>query len=740
MGQSKKQQRLQADEPRKFYAHTDPLNPGKTPEQGACWQPLKEHLQNTAYLAKRFADKFNAGDWGYISGLWHDIGKYSVEFQEMMIKANSVEKAGRSHIDHSTAGAQHAFQQSKDWGKLIAYMIAGHHGGLPDGKSNDSCLVTRLKKEIPSYDRYPSLISDQNPPDAPFLFKHSFEVYLFTKMVFSSLVDADFLDTEQFMSHEKSKKRKRCLDVKDFEKNLFDYISRITKTDSKINEIRAKILNSCIEFSEKPIGLYSLTVPTGGGKTLSSLAFAVKHAIKNNLERIIYILPFTTIIEQNADVFRSVLGKESVLEHHSNFESDKDDEWSRLASENWDAPLTVTTNVQFFESLYATKPSRCRKLHNIANSVVILDEVQSLRSDYLLPCIEVLRELSLHYNTTFVLCSATQPAIQKRSDFKAGLENVIEIIGNPQELAQKMKRVDINFISEISDIDLIGHLAKYQQCLCVVNTRKHAKKFYDLFIEKEGVFHLSALMCPVHRTIILQKIRKALKDSNPCKVISTQLIEAGVDIDFPVVFRALSGIDSIAQAAGRCNREGKLKAGMVFVFIPEEGLPPGVFRQTAQTAEMVIRQYPDDILSLAAIEEYFKNYYWLKGELLDKKKILEKIKIGQRDGDFPFKEIAEEFKLIETDTKPVIIPFDEKAKKLVDSITFLPHPQSVSRSLQKYTVQIHPFHWDRLYNKGKISLMKDIFPVLSDIRLYSYDTGLNIWDGSDSINPEDLII
>jgi CRISPR-associated endonuclease/helicase Cas3 len=244
-------------------------------------------------------------------------------------------------------------------------------------------------------------------------------------------------------------------------------------------------------------------------------------------------------------------------------------------------------------------------------------------------------------------------------------------------------------------------------------------------------------MCPVHRTIVLQKIRKALKDSRPCKVISTQLIEAGVDIDFPVVFRTLSGIDSIAQASGRCNREGKLKAGMVFVFVPEEGLSAGVFRQTA---EMVIRQYPDDMLSLAAIEEYFKNYYWLKGELLDKKKILEKIKTGQRNGDFPFKEIAEEFKLIETDTKPVIIPFDEKAKQLIDSINFSVYPQVLSRNLQKYTVQIHPFHWDKLYNKGKISLIKDIFPVLADIQLYSQDTGLNIWDGSDNLNPEDLII
>jgi CRISPR-associated endonuclease/helicase Cas3 len=626
---------------------------------------------------------------------------------------------------------------------LIAYAIAGHHGGLPDGKSNDSCLQTRLQKQVfPIIDPSASILNQQKPK-LPFELnknRFAFELSFFTRMIFSSLVDADFLDTERFMSREKSKARKKCFHIKAFEKKLFSYIDKIKKTDSKINKIRANILNRCIEFSEKPVGLYSLTVPTGGGKTLSSLAFAVKHAIKNNLEKIIYVLPFTTIIEQNAAVFRSILGEEFILEHHSNFESDNDDEWSRLASENWDAPLIVTTNVQFFESLYANRSSRCRKLHNMANSVVILDEVQTLPSDYLMPCIEVLRELGLHYNTTFVLCSATQPAIQKRNDFRDGLENVIEITKSPQKLAVEMKRVQINFCSKVSDRELINSLAKYRQCLCIVNTRKHAKKLYDLFEKKTNVFHLSALMCPTHRTIVLKEIRKTLKGKQPCKVISTQLIEAGVDIDFPVVFRALSGIDSIAQAAGRCNREGKLKIGQVYVFVPEEGLPLGVFRQTAQTAEMVIRQYPDDILSLAAIEEYFKNYYWLKGELLDKKKILEKIKTGQRDGDFPFKEIAEEFNLIETNSKPVIIPFDEKAKKLIDSIAFSVHPQTLSRSLQKYTVQIHQFYWNKLLDKGKMSIIKDVFPVLFDTKLYNQETGLNIWDSSDNLNPEDLII
>ena len=741
MAQPQEQQKGQTNQPRKFYAHTDPQNPGKTPEQGAHWQLLEEHLRNTANLAKEFAEKFNAGELGYITGIWHDIGKYSIEFQQMLVQSNSNEKSGCSHIDHSTAGAQYAYQQFKDLGKLIAYAIAGHHGGLPDGKSNDSCLQIRLKKQVFPIIDPPHSILNQQKPELPFeLTKNRFEFALsfFTRMIFSSLVDADFLDTEQFMNHEKSRGRKKRFDIKTFEEKLFSYLDKIKTTGSKINKIRAKILNSCIEFSENPIGLYSLTVPTGGGKTLSSLAFAVKHAIKNNLERIIYVLPYTTIIEQNANVFKAVLGEESVLEHHSNFESDNDYDWSRLASENWDAPLIVTTNVQFFESLYANKPSRCRKLHNIANSVIILDEVQTLPSDYLLPCIEVLRELSLHYNTTFVLCSATQPAIQKRNDFKKGLENVIELMENPQELAQKMKRVNINFASKVSDAELIDRLVKHRQCLCIVNTRKHAKKLYDLFAEKEDVFHLSTLMCPVHRTIVLQKIREALKSNQSCKVISTQLIEAGVDIDFPVVFRALCGIDSIAQAAGRCNREGKLEIGEVYVFIPEEGLCAGFFRQTAQIAESVIRLYPEDILSLAAIEEYFKNYYWLKGELLDKKKILEKIKSGQRDGDFPFKEIAEEFKLIETDTKPVIIPFDEKAKKLIDSTPSLSYPQSVSRSLQKYTVQISQFHWKELFNKGKISLIKDIFPVLTDIRLYSQDTGLNIWNDDD--NPENLII
>ena len=732
---------------RQFYAHSDPRHPGEPPDvPGVHWQPLEDHLRQTAKLAQGFSGAWKAGEWGYLAGLWHDLGKYSAEFQQRICAAGGedahIENPGK--VDHSSAGAQYAARNLAHAGKVLAYVIAGHHGGLPDGISADSCLRSRLEKQVPAYDSCPSEILQPKPLTLPLTLvpdRAGVQFSIFIRMLYSSLVDADFLDTEAFVDGQKGQQRQGYRPLIKLAEVFFASLDqkRREAPPSPVNVQRELILSPCLQASEKDPGIFSLTVPTGGGKTLSSMAFALEHAIKHGLKRVIYVIPFTSIIEQNASVFRKMLGDEAVLEHHSNFEPVNEDHRSRLAAENWDAPIIVTTNVQFFESLFANRSSRCRRLHNIAESVVILDEVQTLPAPFLLPCLEALKELSGTYRTSIVLCSATQPAVQKRLDFMKGLEGVIEIIDDPQGLARSLKRTGISILPQTRDVELASRMAKYEQVLCVVNTRKHAKNLYAAMKGVDGLYHLSALMCPVHRRQRLDEIRKKLTGGQPCRVISTQLIEAGVDIDFPVVFRAMTGIDSIAQAAGRCNREGRLKKGQVFVFTPETGIPAGHFRQTAQAAESVIRRHEEDILSLAAIDDYFKLYYWEKGEGLDEEGILAMLQAGCQKGDFPFKTVAEKFQFIKDYMKPVIIPFDDEARDLIRSLDFADYPAALSRKLQKFTVSIPPWQWEKLLAIGSISMKGDIFPVLVDEGLYKNDTGLSADDPAER-DPESLYV
>jgi len=421
-----------------YYAHS---KEGKPPEE---WQLLEDHLKNVAETARKFASEFRAADWGYLAGLWHDIGKYSREFQERMLAANDINAHIESAIrpDHSTAGAQHAHAAIKHRGKLIAYTIAGHHVGIPDGLTNEnSCLAKRLERRIPQYSDAPlDIINQTLSCNLPFVLDNKracFQLSFFTRMLYSSLVDADFLDAEKFMNPVQSNWRKGHPTLSTLEKRLSQYLKTlVAHADStKINRCRREILDACLFAADWEQGLFSLTVPTGGGKTLASLAFALKHALKHNLQRIIYVIPYTSIIEQNATVFRKALGEEAVLEHHSNYEPGEEDYRSRLTSENWDAPLIVTTNVQFFESLFACRSSQCRKLHNISRSVVILDEAQMLPVPLLKPCLEAIRELSSPtYGVSIVLCTATQPSLTKTQEFHDGLERVREIISNPKVL------------------------------------------------------------------------------------------------------------------------------------------------------------------------------------------------------------------------------------------------------------------------------------------------------------------
>ncbi|MCX7888016.1 MAG: CRISPR-associated endonuclease Cas3'', partial [Verrucomicrobiae bacterium] len=616
------------------------------------------------------------------AGLWHDLGKYSADFQAKLAgDANA-----HIRVDHSTAGAQQAARQWRDAGRLIAYCIAGHHAGLPNGRDNsEACLEKRLQKTISPLPTDAQTVLTGTPIalTLPFPLEKetaAFRLSFFTRMLFSCLVDADFLDTEQFSDPDRARERIGYPTLETIAARFFPALEKLNQLDPNkpVNWHRASVLAQCRAAAAWPPGLFSLTVPTGGGKTLSSLAFALDHALRYGKHRIIYVIPFTSIIEQNAAVFRRFAGADAVLEHHSNFEPREEDHRSRLASENWDAPIVVTTNVQFFESLFGCRTSVCRKLHNIANSVVILDEAQTLPVKYLRPCLAALRELAASYKTSIVLCTATQPALSRRDDFCEGLEGVREIIADPVQLATDLNRVDVIALGRLADTDLVARLAQQHQVLCVVSTRRHARKLFEMLPDRHGAFHLSALMCPAHRSLVLRRIRRALERGAPCRVISTQLIEAGVDIDFPVVYRSLAGLDSIAQAAGRCNREGKLpERGQVFVFEPEDNIPAGFLRQTAQTAQGVIRRFAGDFMTLAAVEEYFRDLYWMQGDRLDAENILGMLSTDLMHGNFPFRDVAEAFQIIRDGMQPVIIPWNKKARALIASLSFVESPSAV---------------------------------------------------------------
>jgi CRISPR-associated endonuclease/helicase Cas3 len=483
-------------------------------------------------------------------------------------------------------------------------------------------------------------------------------------------------------------------------------------------------------------------VPTGGGKTLSSLAFALRHAVLHELDRIVYVVPFTSIIEQNAAEFRRVmqplagdLGWDPVIEHHSDVDVGTETVASRLAAENWDAPLVVTTAVQFYESLFARRTARCRKLHNLARAVIILDEAQALPVDYLHPCLRAISELVRSYGATVVLCTATQPAVHVRDGFPIGLEGVREIIPRPAQLYDSLKRVEIRQLGNQTDEALAREILTYPTALAIVNTRGHARTLFKLIGSDECHFHLSALMCPAHRSSALEEIRGRLDRGQPCRVISTQLIEAGVDIDFPVVFRSLSGLDSIAQAAGRCNRNGRLldcgELGRVQVFRSEHTRSERFFAETANVGAQVLELHADP-LAPEAIEHYFRLYYWEQQDRWDKRQVLSDFALRQDRGfpfSFSFEKAAHKFRLIETAGKPVIVPWGDQARALCDELRRGGGTPSrwLVRALQRYTIEIPERQWNLHASRGDIDLVHGRFPLLvSPETHYSEKTGLQL--------------
>ena len=697
-------------------------------------------------MAQAFGVVFGAGYWAYLAGLWHDLGKYSKEFQDYLRAVTCGDTSVKiQKVDHSTAGAQLANATLKGGtGKLLAYVIAGHHGGLPDGKNPEyASLASRLEKIVPDYSAAPDFLKEiSNNPELPFKLlpeRGGFQLSFFTRMIYSCLVDADFLDTEKFKDSRLHELRSGYPSVDELSTRLDMRLKELEANalPTPINRSRRAILDRCAKAADQATGLFSLSVPTGGGKTLSSMAFALRHALKHGLRRIIYVIPYTSIIEQNADVFRQAMGDEAILEHHSNFEPEKEDMRSRLASENWDAPVVVTTNVQFFESFFHNRSSRCRKLHNVAKSVVILDEAQMLPTDYLKPCLEVLRELTTVYGSTVVICTATQPALSAREDFREGLQGIREIMPDPGELYNEFRRVQTINLGKITDEDLARRLSDHHQALCIVNTRKHARKLFERLQNTDGAFHLSGFMCPEHRREVISRLRTDLAEGRPCRVISTQLIEAGVDVDFPAVYRAATGIDSVAQAAGRCNREGRMERGEVFIFTPEDKLPAGHFRQTADLGAMVLRRFPDP-LSPDAVEAYFRALYWEKGEDLDKEGILADLSEGRLRGDFPFSGVSRKFRIIKEESESVIIPWNRDTEDVIGKLRHIENPAFLARRLQRYSVTVPRRTMAVLLASGGIERIHDTFNVLTNLSLYRADVGLCL-EGCEELAIESLI-
>ncbi len=714
------------------------------------WQPLIEHLTNTADLAETFGTDAGISELARTAALLHDIGKYSKEFQKRL------DGSGQK-VDHATAGAKeirnlfNKDQNQKYFADILAYCIAGHHTGLPDyGDSTDvdgtGTLLARVeKKPLKDYSAYKTEIETSTltlpvhvklRPDKK---QPGFSFAFLTRMIFSALVDADFQETQTYMKDDLTP-RGGHESIEQLCEKFNAYLRKFDNPENEINKKRTETLKACIERADSKQGFFKLTIPTGGGKTESSMAFALNHAVKHGLKRVIYVIPFTSIIEQNAGKFKESLGEENVLEHHSNFDWKKgsgtdsesaDDETKdamdklKLASENWDIPIVVTTNVQFFESLFANKSSRCRKLHNIAKSVIVFDEAQTLPREFLDPCMLAVKELVTNYGTSVVFCTATQPALNQH------LPNIElkELASDPQALFDFYKRVQVTNIGKTPDADLIEKIQKHLQALCIVNTRKHAKGLFDQ-LEEDGRFHLSTLMCPAHRKEVLKTIRSLLADkSKPiCRVISTQVMEAGIDVDFPVGFRALAGLDSIVQAAGRVNREMKRGVSDIFVFDPETPhikRKPIFIEQGARVAESILRDYGDNPESELAIGKYFELLYSLQSkDGFDVKKIIACFHKDTDELDFDFKKAADEFRMIENNTVAVVIPYNEEAKKILEQARHHPFPYKFARQLQMYTVNIYEKEFERIRSKGVIETYNETYEILTNMDFYDEQTGL----------------
>lgn len=713
------------------YAHTPS-------EESGRWHLLEDHLRAVAELAGTYGAPLGLRALTFLAGALHDVGKASPEFQNYLQAAQLGHPRPRGSVDHKSAGALAA---AAIVGPL-AIPILGHHGGLPSAAQVRRLVgVAREESGLPSLEDFE--IRDYIQPGvieaalAEFAqFRSPLEAESAIRLIFSCLVDADSVDTEAHMQPQKAMYRGGAPDLATLNEALTSAQSELIANapDSVVNRVRRRVYEDCVCAASSPQGVFSLTVPTGGGKTRSSLAFALQHAVRHNLEHVIYVAPYTTIIEQTCDVFREVLRDDrAVLEHHSTVNepaSGEENRWTTLAAENWDAPVVVTTTVQFFESLFGNRPAQCRKVHRIARSVVVLDEVQTLPERYLAPIISYLQELVGRYGTSIVLCTATQPALGEADHMLSGFRSVREISSDPEADFAMLERVEYQIDREPTTwTEIADDMREHEQCLAILNTKQDAVALLDA-LDDPTALHLSTRLCPEHRRIILHDIERRLSTGSPCRVVSTQVVEAGVDLDFPVVFRAFGPLDRIVQAAGRCNREGTRPLGLMRVFDPAHGgQPSGAYRTAADHARMWLRRGDLDLCDPGTFPAYFRDVY------ADVDTDAKGIQALREALDFP--RVAESLRIIEEDTVPVLVPFDLEAVESVcsEARSAARLTRSLWRRAQRHSVALRRHDFERGLAEG---LAYEVVP----------STGLYRWTGEYDVirgltgggpDPADLI-
>jgi CRISPR-associated endonuclease/helicase Cas3 len=741
-----------------FYAHTVPGRPE------AEWEELSVHLAEVEAAAAKKGARFGAQALAGLAGRLHDLGKYGPDFQARL-------RDPRVRADHSTAGAVWAFRNlAPQWGRLLAHVVAGHHAGLQDDLLDvDGRLETKgaLLDVAEHGARQDGFVLLKNSVAGPRGMRcgsteHGFRLAFLTRMVFSCLIDADRLAAAGMLAQAVEHPSIAALEAQ-----LLASMPRLEANPSNINMWRDAVRTAALARAADPPGVFTLTVPTGGGKTLTSLAFALAHAREHGLDRVVIVIPFTSIIEQTAREYREKLGElgDAVLEHHSAFDMEDEAKWARarvgperlrLHMERWDHPIVVTTAVQFFESLFSNRPSRCRKLHSLARSVIVLDEAQTMPLHLLRPCVLALKELARNYGSTVVLCTATQPALSAPKDggpgFEGGFREPRELASDVPGLFMALRRVTVRDIGKQDDAALAALMAEKPQTLCIVNQRAHARVLFEAIHGQPGARHLSTCMHSVHRSRVLAEIREDLKHGRPCRVVSTSLIEAGVDVDFPRVLRASAGLDQIAQAAGRCNREFRNKKPEESEVLVFEAAEYGVIRPLKANAEVgseMLKVHAADPFAPEAIRAFFEMLYWRKTDAeLDRHGVLAVCEDHKADMNFPFERIAGDMRFIDDVMVPVIVAAEEaeagEVDGLVRDLRFATGVGGIARKLGRYTVGVPRRVRAEMITKGVAERIRgdefgDQFVVLLSLELYEADRGLD-WDDLTFRKADGLIV
>lgn len=657
---------------------------------------LKDHLRGVEERVTNWACTDKLRKSLVLAALLHDFGKYLDKFQRYL-------RGKGSSVPHARWGALLAkLLRSTD----VSFAVDGHHAGLPDFNKWEyehtfhDDAINRQVEELFKRFIVDTGLTDKNILDLTNSgVEAGREWDINTRYIFSCLTDADWLDTEKHFSLEKSQRREhRILDATTAICLVDSELNRLFDDSKSINELRAKALQQALKKATLPTGFFSLNLPTGLGKTLTSFRWALEHAKANKLERIIIVLPYTNIIDQTAQRLKAILGQDSVLEHHSSYifkSDDKDqDDQQKFACENWDFPIILTTSVQFFETLFSNHPGKCRKLHNIAKSVVILDEVQTLPKRIVLPTLDMLQDMQDFIDTSFVFCTATMPAFEKGDSFP-GIENIVELADNPADLFGRTQRVRYSFLNGLRQANKALLLENLQvqpsSTLVIANTKRLVLELYKEAASWQGwdaVYHLSTGMCPHHRKKIISKINTIVKDkSKKILVFSTQLVEAGVDLDFPCVFRELAPLESIIQAAGRCNREGLLSEGIVTLFCLDEAkFPDNFYKTQSGVVATLLAAAPDCLYTYETFQRY---YAQIMGLYVDPQPVTQ-----QREKQ-DFATTAAMYRIISNNTQPVFVwNYDEDSRKLYETLRAkerkkLPLSRDEFRAMQQYSVQVY---------------------------------------------------